>query len=306
MTSKMNANVTSFIADLNFLAKLPTSKKYQKLCVPESAFDAQLLHASSLYRHSRVSYLSQDGRFVPRVSSMMRSLSAQDLFKDQLDYTPLMSEMMWFKDHYQEVADPKAQVASLKYFNENSLYHEQNHRVIWKLLPPAPKGKEDLRRYLNFAESLVVALDLALGDQLGVKTSEALERLGIVFRPAGRDSFHKKSKAIYRDYLLALVATTYYALELIDPSDILKAVNYVLPGQHAVNKTAVRRGLELSELFTLNTNPQWQDLNWQDCEKKLTAIHKGRNENAFLIAADPLDLNFEFAVARSILDFYKL
>lgn len=297
--------VKTYIKDIDTLSKLTTSKKYSQIHVDEYPFDAQLLNASQLYRKSRQGYLALDGRYLPKVSSMMRSLSAQDLFKNEIDYTPLMSELIWFKDHSNEVADPLAQVKSLKYFNENSLYHEQNHRVVWKLLPPAPKDKAGLRRYLNFAESLVVTLDLALGDELE-KKSLVFERMGIVFRPNGDDGYSKKSKSIYRQYLLSCLCATYYALELIEKRDILKAVDYIFPKQKALNKAAVKRALELSELFTLNTNPQWQDLNWQDCVKKLTQMHKGSADQPFAIAADPLDLNIEFAVARAILDRFGL
>lgn len=300
------ALVKNYIKDIDTLSKLPTSKKHGQLHVDEYPFDAQLLNASGLYRKSRQAYLTLEGRYSPKVSSMMRSLSAQDLFKSEIDYTPLMSELIWFKDHSNEVADPVAQVKALKYFNENSLYHEQNHRVIWKLLPPAPSDKAGLRRYLNFAESLVVTLDLALGDELGTKNSLAFERMGIVFRPSGDDGYSKKSKAIYRKYLLSLLCATYYALELIQKTDILKAVDYIFPDQKVLNKAAVKRALELSELFTLNTNPQWQNLNWQDCAKKLAKMHQGSNDQPFYIAEDPLDLNIEFSLARAILDRYGL
>ncbi|MFZ3228863.1 MAG: hypothetical protein WA160_01565 [Pseudobdellovibrio sp.] len=298
--------VKRFLKDLKTLTSLPISKKYQQLHLEQFAFDAQLISLSRLYRQSRTHYYSLDGVFVSNVSSMMRSLSAQDLFKNAIDYTPSMSEMMWFMDHFSEVVDPEIQVEALMQFNQNSLFHEQNHRVIWQLLPPAPKGKEALRRYLNFAESLVVTLDLALGDEIGSKYSSELERMGVIYRPAGDDLWMNKSKSIYRKYLLSLFATTYYALELINHKDILKAVDYIFPNQKLMNKNAVSRGLELSELFTLNTNPQWQNLNWQQAQNKLAKIHQHRTDEPFQIAADPLDLNIEFAMARSVLDFYGL
>lgn len=298
-------NVKNFIKDIEVLASLPI-KKYNDLYIDQYPFDSQLLNTSRLYRQSRKFYLSLGGVCKPKVSSMMRSLSAQDLFKDEIDYTPSMSEMMWFKDHVHEVENPDLQIKALKYFNENSLYHEQNHRVLWRLLPPAPKERTALRRYLNFAESLVVTLDLALGDELGLKISLPLERMGLLYRPSAGDGWHKKSKSIYRKYLLSLLCTTYYALELINHKDILKAVDYIFPGQKLMNKAAFHRGLELSQLFTMNTNPQWQNLYWQDASKKLAKIHQHRSDEAFVISQDPLDLNIEFALARSIFDYYGL
>lgn len=305
MNLKTKKDTKQFLSDVRYLSKLPASR-FRKLQLNQFPFDAEMLNGSSLYRHSRHHYNLIGGKFNPRSSSMMRSLSSQDLFKNEIDYTPSMDEIIWFKDHSAEVADPSAHVQSLKYFNENSLYHEQNHRILWALLPPAPKDRNQLRRYLNFAESIVVTLDLALGDQLGLKTSLALERLGVLYRPSGTDGWNKKSKIIYKNYLLSLFATTYLALELVDNRDILKAVNYILPGQDLINKDAVHRGLELSQLFTLNTNPQWQDKYWKVAQKKLAGLQKHRNEQPFKIAEDPLDLGFEFAVVRSILGFFSL
>ena len=301
----ISKSTAQFLKDLTTLSELPTTKKFAAITLPEYPFDAQLLKQSTLYHRSRSEYIALGGRFSPRVSSMMRSLSAQDLFADQIDYSPTFSEMLWFMQHSNEVANPDAEVKALKQFNENSLFHEQNHRVIWHLLPRPEKGRARLRRYLNFAESLVVTLDLALGDQLGRKLSGPFERMNLIFRPAGQDRWHLKSKVIYRNYLLALFCTTYFALELIHQDDILKAVNYVLPGQKKLNSDAVRRGLELSHLFTKNTNPQWQNLNWKSAQKKLSKLHAKSNDEPFKIAEDPLDLNFEFVLVRSILDFFK-
>ena len=307
---KNNRQLTSktrqYLNDLDVLFSLPLSKKYKFLAVETFAFDEQLLTASRLYRQSRTHYLNLGGAFKPQLSSMMRSLRAQDLFKNEIDYTPSFAEMHWFKENVEAVEDPNLQVEALRQFNENSLFHEQNHRIIWQLLPPAPSEQQAFRRYLNFAESLVVMLDLALGDQLTELLSPRFERMNVIYRPSGNDGFNKKSKAIYRKYLLSLFLTTYYALELINTEDILKAVNYIFPDQKQLNKKAVLRGLELSELFTLNTNPQWQNLYWKQALKSLQKMNHHRNEEPLLIAADPLDLNFEFAMVRSVILHFGL
>ena len=298
--------IKSFLKSAKALAALPTSKKFQHLVVDEYIFDAQLLKVSRLYRLSREHYIAMGGQFKPRVSSMMRSLSAQDLFKDEIDYTPSFTELSWFLGHPNEVADQSAEVRALQIFNENSLYHEQNHRVIWKLLPPAPKDAGGLRRYLNFAESLVVTLDLALGDQVGLKFASDFERMNLIYRPASKHRWHLQSKTIYQKYLLALFGTTYLALELIHSADIKKAIDYILPGQKSINQQAVQRGLELNELFTLNTNPQWQRLNSRQAQKKLEKLHKNSEKMPLSIAPHPLDLNFELTWVRSILNHYGL
>ncbi|RYZ82224.1 MAG: hypothetical protein EOP04_22465, partial [Proteobacteria bacterium] len=266
---RYSAEVEAYIKDVGLLCGLSVAKKFEKIWLREYPFDLQLLSSSRLYRESRKLYLSVGGTYGQKICSTMRSLSAQDLFKDEIDFTPSMSEMVWFKDHVHEVSGPDHELEALGRFNEISLYHEQNHRVLWRLLPPAPAEERDLCRYLNFAESLVVTLDLALGDELGKKVSNTFERMKVIYRPGGEDKWFNESKQVYRKYLLALLSTTYFALELINPEDILKAVDFVLPGQKKMNKDAVRRGLELSELFSRVTNPMWQERFWQQAGTKL-------------------------------------
>ena len=307
-TTKKSSNpeVQFFLEDISALASLPVSKKQTSQLLSDYPFDGQLLTASRLYRESRKFYLSLGGQFSARVCSTMRSLSAQDLFKDEIEFTPSASELMWFKDFHYEVADPDKEIEALTRFNEISLYHEQNHRVLWRLLPPAPMEERDLGRYLNFAESLIVTLDLALGDELGSRTSPVFERMKVIYRSGGHDSWHKRSKAEYRKYLLALMCATYYLLEMINPEDILKAVDFVLPGQKKMNKDAVKRGLELSELFTRVTNPLWQERYWKVAAGKLKKMHVDSTEETLYLPEDPLDLAPDFFFAHRVFDFYGL
>lgn len=300
------SEVVYYLEDMETLCRLPTSKKYSKLLLAEYPFDNQLLHASRLYRESRQQYLSLGGVFKPKMTSTMRSLSAQDLFKDEIEYSPSWSEMLWFKDHSHDVSDPEAEITALCRFNEISLFHEQNHRVIWRLLPPAPMEERDLCRYLNFAESLVVTIDLALGDELGKKTSPIFEQMKVIYRSGGEHKWVRESKAVYRQYLLALLCTTYYALEIIHHDDILNAVDYVLPGQKKMNKEAVQRGLELSELFTRVTNPQWQERYWKEAGTKLKRMHAGSQVDPLYLPEDPLDLEEELYIALRVFDHYGL
>ena len=300
------SEVKYFLKDVETLNALPTVKKYAQMALEEYPFDLQLLSASRLYRESRKLYLSLGGSYSPRVCSTMRALSAQDLFKDEIDFTPSASELLWFKDNSHEVTDPEQEIEALVRFNEISLFHEQNHRVLWRLLPPAPTEERDFCRYLNFAESLVVVLDLALGDEIGKKLSPVFDRMKVIYRPGGAHSYLEKSKTEYRQYLLALLCTTYYALELINNEDVLKAVDYVLPGQKKMNKEAVRRGLELSEFFTRITNPQWQERYWKIAQGKLKKIHSESQEDPLYMPEDPLDLEAEFFYANRVFDYYGI
>lgn len=307
MKSSENQNeLKNFLQDVQFLCAIPGSKKFVKLQLPDYPFDLQLLSQSPLYRQSRKLYLDLGGVFSARVSSTMRSLSAQDLFKDEIEYTPSYAEILWFKDHHFEVVDPLNEIEALSRFNEISLFHEQNHRVIWRLLPPPPTEERDLSRYLNFAESLVVILDLALGDQLGRKSSSIFERIKVIYRSGGQHRWLAESKKVYRQYLFSLLCSTYYVLEMTRPEDILPAIDYVFPGQKKMNRQAVQRSLEISELFTRITNPQWQERFSKQALTKLQKLHQGSEEAPLYLPEDPLDLEEEFTIASRVFDFYGL
>lgn len=299
-------NVKIFLSDINTVSAVPVQKSYQKWVLPEYPFDHQLLSLSSIYRKSRQTYLKIGGSFQPRVCSTMRGLSAQDLFKNEIDFTPALSEMMWFKDSGHYVSNAPEMLEALTNFTEISVFHEQNHRILWQLLPPAPKDQEGFCRYLNFAESLVVTLDMAMADQIGKKLSTPLERLKVIYRSGGRDKYSEGSKETYRNYLLATLVTTYCALELIHNDDILNAVNYVLPGQKAINKVAHRRGMELSEIFTRVTNPEWQALYWKSAQEKLSRIQKKSKPPILNLPKEVLDLDTELDLALNVFEFYGI
>lgn len=302
---KKNNQVAKFLKNFNALSRLPDASRYPKLALPEYPFDNRLLNISPLYRKSRRFYYELGGRFAPKLCSTMRALSAQDLFKDEIDFSPAFSEMQWFSSHARVLPDAESELAALRQFSDISLFHEQNHRVIWRLLPPPPDERIDLRRYLNFAESLVVTLDLALGDELGKELSLGLENLNVIYRPGGNNPW-RTSKKEYRRYLLAVLTATYFILEKVDSRDLLKAVDFLFPGQKAINKAAVRRSGELNEHFVYVTNPNWQELYWQSAAKKLQKIHRQSKMAAFYLPEDPLDLREEFFYARLVFDNYGL
>nr|BFD66320.1 hypothetical protein HAGR004_13420 [Bdellovibrio sp. HAGR004] len=303
---KKNATVQNYLKHISFLFALPTSKKFDAVTLEEYPFDAQLLKASSLYQRSRQLYLSLDGKYSAKVCSTMRSLSAQDLFKDSIEYSPILSEILWFKDHAAEVADPEAAVKSLMAYSEISVFHEQNHRILWRLLPPAPKKQRDFCRYLNFAESLVVTLDLALGDELGTKVSNSFEQVRAIYRPGGVDKWSQLPPQEYRQYLYALLTATYLLLEMVHTEDIESAVNYILPGNKPLVKAATKRALELSDLFIHNTNQQWQTLFWKQAQTRLSGLHKASKEAVWHLPEDPLDLQDEFLLAERVFKFFGL
>ena len=304
MTTKSELNY--FLKDAKTLSSLPTSNKIKKWILFEYPFDSQLLTLSPLYLKSRIFYLELGGRFYPRICSTMRSLSAQDLFEDSIDYSPSASEFNWFCQNSHDVSDPKLEMDALFRFSEISVFHEQNHRVIWRLLPRAPSEQRDLSRYLNFAESLVVMLDLALGDDLGFKNSTLLENMRIIYRSGSRNAWVKKGTKSNRDYLIALFVATYFLLETMNPEDIYPSLNYIFPGQKKMNWSATQRSLHLSELFTRITNPQWQERYWKQAYTKLKRIHSKSLENTLYLPEDPLDFGEDLFLVHRVLDHFGL
>lgn len=298
--------VKSFVDDVKSLLQLPIVHQFEKYFLKEYPFDPQLVSLSSLYRKSRQRYMKLSGQYTPSVCSTMRSLSTHDLFKNDIEYTPAYSEMIWLHQNVQNMPDSYEQVRTIKHFHDISIFHEQNHRIVWTLLPPAPIDKNNLRRYLNFAESLVVSLDLALADQVDNKLSKIFERMSLFYRPAGPTSLKKLSKKEYRQYLLSAFCATYYCLERIHSEDVLKAVNYVLPKNKKYNRQAVTRGLELNQDFTEITNPQWQEIYWQSAAAKLDEIHKTSKKEVLFLPEDPLDLDSEFQIVERVFDFFEV
>ena len=302
---KRSKRVKTFLEDTRTLATLPVDRRHIALALEEYCFDAQLLTLSRLYRTSRKSYRDLGGRFASRISSGARSLD-QGLFDDSIDYSPAESEVLWLKDNIDSLAEPDAEVDALLRFNDSSLFHEQNHRILWRLLPPAPREEQSVKRYLNFAESLVVALDIALAEEVGRSLSLPLQRVGLLYRQPGKNRWQAKSKAEYRQYLLAIVFATYCFLTLIENDDVVKAVNYVLPNQKQINKDAVACSLGLSEKFALVTSPNWQRKYWQHAGLKLSELQRESTEKPLVLPDDLLDLDAELFLARRVLKHYGL
>ena len=288
------------------LLSLTVDDQHKSLFLKECPFDSQLISLSALYRKSRAEYLKLNGVYSPSVVSTMRSLSTHDLFKNEIEFTPAHSEMVWLYENLKNMPDAAEQVRAVKHFHDISIFHEQNHRIIWKLLPPAPTDKQNLRRYLNFAEALVVSLDLTLADQVDPKLSKVCERMNLFYRPSGPASLKKLSRGEYRQYLLSAFCATYYCLEQIHGEDVLKAVNYVLPENKKFNRQAVMRGLELNQDFTEITNPQWQEIYWQSAAIKLGGIHQGSKKQVLFLPEDPLALENEFQLVNKIFDHFEV
>jgi hypothetical protein len=154
------------------------------------------------------------------------------------------------------------------------VFHEQNHRILWSILPPAPrKGGAALRRYLHFAESLVVMLDMKLADGLPSEISQALYQTGAIYDPGTESrrelvrliTSKKRVERIHRNALQAACEATFLNLELFDPAEIAAHVESLFPVDSAppsgtapsLIRRFADRALRLDRLFVESTNPEW-------------------------------------------------
>ena len=281
-----------------------TKSRRLKHVLLQQPFDAHLLELSSLYHRSREAFLKQDGKFLPTLVTSPRSLSSPVLLENLVEYSPLERELIW------SATDPIERKKLSHLFDvrtfSSSLFHEQNHRTLWRLLPPAPEKFRDLSRYLNFTESLVIALDMALGDELGPKLAPLFYSCGVTYNP-GSSTLSEipkgaSGKRIYRTYLQAAVHAIYLNLELYEPEEIPVLIKTLFPVLGSLAERAAQRAGMIDRAFIHQTNLFWQERNWKKVRQKL-GDKKGR---ALLLSPDPLDQREPYLVGEKVFEFFGL
>lgn len=261
-------------------------KRNSKIALAGFPFDAWLLELSPLYRRSRMSYLKQGGKLSPSVISSPRTLSSDSLLSDHIEYSPISQELYWSARDPLERKNPKLSLERILELRSwcAPVFHEQSHRLLWKFLPPPPKDRRSIHRYLNFCEALVVATDMALGDFLGQRLSRLFYLSGATYDPGSSTRSKLKSKRSYRNYLHAAVLATYLNLELFESEDTYKVVEHLHSDLGPWATKAVDRCLRLDRGFVEITNVIWQEKNW----KKIRSLRRGPEEGLKL-PQDPLD-----------------
>jgi hypothetical protein len=144
----------------------------------------------------------------------------------------------------------------------SNLFHEQNHRILWRFLPKPPQKGDALRKYLNFTESLVIALDMALSDQIGTQLASLFHLCGVVYDPGAQHPRnglkHRTQTRQVRTYLHACTYATYLVLEHYEPKQIVQATQALFPEAGSLATLAAERSLRLDSEFVRVTNPFWQ------------------------------------------------
>jgi hypothetical protein len=269
--SRQNQALLGGVALLAHGGRPKLRQNLSSLHVVEQAFDAHLLSFSPLYGKARRLFLEAGGRFRPAMVSSPRSLGSPTLLDMTVEYSPLEREYLW------AAVDPlerrnQAHLFGVRFY-VTSLFHEQNHRTLWTMLPPAPALKTDsqngprlLKRYLNMAESLIIGLDMALGDELGPTLANLFYLTGATYDPgstvrqeigSSRKSASQQGRE-YKNYLQAACYATYLNLELYDEEQIKRAITALFPSLGKMALRAARRGASLDEAFVFKTNPSWQ------------------------------------------------
>jgi hypothetical protein len=273
--------------------------KLQKLALSEQPFDSLLLSLSPLFKKNRETFLATGGSFKSALLSSPRSLSSPSLLDPQIQYSPVESELIWAASDPTESESLKLNRLYEARSYTTSLFHEQSHRILWNMLappPPVEKRSGSVFRYLNFVESLVITLDMALGDELGPSLAKIFYLTGVTYDP-GTDLRQKKiARRQYRNYLHACLYTTYLTLQLYEVKDIPKIVTHLYPAEPELTKRAIKRASQLDEAFIRITNIDWQEKNEQTVVKRLTARNPGTPP--LVLPKDPMDNRIAYILAE--------
>lgn len=254
-----------------------------RLCLKGQPFDSHLLHLSSLFQKSRRLFLKTGGRFEASFVSSPRTLGSPHLLDPVIEYSPIEKEMVW------AVNDPVQRktthyIQTLRTYS-TSVYHEQNHRILWKLLPPPPANPKDLHSYLNLVESWVIAADMALGDELSSSVAPLFHLSGVTYDPGTEIKSEGLNQRAYRNFLHAATYATYLNLELYSAQDIKKIIRALYGELTPFADRAVERSLKLDRQFVERTNPVWQKRHSHTVYEKLG----NSTQSGFQVARNPLD-----------------
>jgi len=269
---------------LRGLTPLLAEKKPSPLTLPGQPMDSLLLSMSSLYSHSRALFLHQGGTYLPSLISSPRTLGSVALLGQEIEYSPIEREYLWAAQDTYQLRDRPDYLHELRLWISN-VFHEQNHRVLWGILPNPPKDPHARRRYLNFVESLVVAMDMALGDELGDPLSGLLHEGGVIYDPGTRIRESISNLREYKNYLQTATYATYLYLEHFPHEEIHWIVKHLHGSMGSLMERALERALRLDEEFVFRTNPFWQEKH----SEQVFQYFKKRTGEELVIPDDPLD-----------------
>jgi hypothetical protein len=252
--------------------------------------DRHLLWISPIYHRSRQLYLQTGGRFVPNYMSKVRALTSPTLIDPDIHYTPYQDELVWVTSSstFLRAFDP----LMLKNMKETitPVFHEQNHRVLWKILPPPGPNFRAFIRYLHFAESIAVALDASCSNELGHPLGQIFNLCGVLANFGDRIIFQTlKDRPTYRRYLVAHAYSNYLNMELYQPQQVIDHIcrHFRDLGSFALHAAEdAIGGLDVD--FVRVTCPSWENQHLGFAFKQMRK--RAKNSDATLtLPADPGD-----------------
>jgi len=283
-----------------------TRRKPHALALPGQPFDSFFLEQSLLFRRSRARFLEHGGIFEARFVTSPRSLSSAILLENRIQYSPTEDELLWQATDPAERANDEGLLKLVGY--STSLFHEQTHRILWKLLPPpAPRSEADLSRYLNFMEAIVVGIDMALGDELGPKLSALGYLTGTLYDPGSYADFRNARER--RNYLHVAIRVTYLALELHEKKTIRRAMRGAaaawMPSlRREALDHATERALRLDSAFIRVTNLFWQEKHLGTFKKHLGSSKRGAP--SLSLSHDPEDWVAPYLAIETVFSAFGL
>ena len=268
-----------------------------KLAVNNQPFDSALLHLSPLYKKSRQLFLKQGGTFKPTYISESRSLSSDSLLENFIEFNPIEDELLWEASNKNKDSDQ--QIWKKKQFIVN-LFHEQNHRILWNLLPKTRHNQDQYFKLLNFAESLVIATDIALAHQLDKKICYFFYISRMTYQTGRGRNFLSLGRKTYRQYLNALTYSIYLFMMYCKQSDAIKVIEDLYPEfSHEQCEEIVLRAYMLNKGFRNSTNTYWQ----KQHGNKFKKILQNKKRKLVDFTNDPLNYSDIYNISN---DWFKL
>ena len=245
--------------------------KQHPLEVNNQIFDRFMLYSYPLYLKSRQLALGFDCEFQHIHSDISFQLIENTLLTNRIQIVPLENECRW------TAFDPQFKnslhILHVLY-NISSVFHEQNHRVLWSLLPKCAPGGRALKNYLNFAESLTMTLDYALAHTIQPKMAWFLQLTGVSYRGA-QFRKHSKDKKNYPTFLVSFCIGQLMYFDFCKKREVKKFLYEKFQVKNEIISDAVDMAFTIESEFNTETNRQWQIKYKKDCEKFL--VRKSKN-----------------------------
>jgi len=275
----------------------------------EQPFDELLLSKSRLYRRSRELFLRNKGTFRAVCLSSARTLGSANLVRNEIEYNPIASELAW------SLSDPvqrkdRAHLEQVRAWM-TGVFHEQSHRILWHHFKAekifCPQVRSHAYRFLNLVESLVIILDMAVGDELDSRTGNALYSLHGIYNPgsAFMRKIRARNGALYRQALIVCLYVTYFRLEGLHPEDIPQNAHFAFENLNSkMIDSCIERSMKIEPRFVDLTNPIWQK---KHVAKVMDSFRPPRGISPLeLPVRKPFEIDTLVAIANNWLKLFSL